>query len=91
MSPVTREVAREICLRMGSKAILVGSIASLGSHYLVGLEAIGCASGDSLAKGQAETVNKEGVVKALDGLATIQERVAGQPRISPKPTACATS
>jgi DNA-binding winged helix-turn-helix (wHTH) protein/Flp pilus assembly protein TadD len=67
---VNREIAREVCLRMGSKAILVGSIASLGSHYLVGLEAIGCASGDSLAKEQAETVNKEGVVKALDGLAS---------------------
>jgi DNA-binding winged helix-turn-helix (wHTH) protein/Flp pilus assembly protein TadD len=68
--PVTREVAREVCLRMGSKAILVGSIASLGSHYVVGLEAIGCASGDSLAKGQAETANKEGVVKTLNGLAS---------------------
>jgi len=55
---------------MGSRAILVGSIASLGSQYVVGLEAIGCASGDSLAKGQAETTNKEGVVKVLHGLAS---------------------
>jgi DNA-binding winged helix-turn-helix (wHTH) protein/Flp pilus assembly protein TadD len=67
---VTREIAREVCLRMGSRAILVGSIASLGSHYVVGLEAVGCVSGDSLAKGQAETANKEGVVKALHGLAS---------------------
>jgi DNA-binding winged helix-turn-helix (wHTH) protein/Flp pilus assembly protein TadD len=68
--PFTRDVAREACVRMGSKAIVVGSIASLGSHYVVGLEALGCSSGDTLAKGQAEAVNKEGVLRALDGVAS---------------------
>jgi Flp pilus assembly protein TadD len=67
---VTRELAREVCVRMGSRAIMLGSIASLGTHYVVGLEAMGCASGDTLAKGQAEAVNKEGVLKALDEVAS---------------------
>lgn len=67
---LTREVAREVCLRMGGKAILVGSISSLGSHYVVGLQALGCASGDMLATGQAEAANKESVLKALDGVAS---------------------
>ena len=67
---LTREVAREACLRMGGKAILVGSISSLGSHYVVGLQALGCASGDMLATGQAEAANKESVLKALGGVAS---------------------
>jgi eukaryotic-like serine/threonine-protein kinase len=55
---------------MGSKAIIAGSIASLGSHYVLGLEALGCANGDTLARGQAEAVSKEGVLEALGGVAS---------------------
>jgi eukaryotic-like serine/threonine-protein kinase len=62
---VTREVADEICLRTGSKALLSGSISRLGSQYMVGLEAVNCGSGDTLAKEQAEASTKEDVVKAL--------------------------
>src|SRR5580658_10717410 len=47
--PLTRDLAREVCLRIGGKALLVGSISSLGSHYVVGLQALGCASGEMLA------------------------------------------
>jgi len=67
---VTPEVAVEVCLRMGNKAILVGSISNLGSHYVVGLEALGCAGGDTLAMGQAEALDKESVLKALDRVAS---------------------
>jgi eukaryotic-like serine/threonine-protein kinase len=63
--PLTREVARETCLRLGGKAILAGSISSLGSHYVVGLQVLGCGSGDILAASQVEASNKEGVLKAL--------------------------
>src|ERR1700730_1849291 len=62
---VTRELAQEICLRTGSKALLSGSISSLGTQYMVGLEAVNCGSGDTLAKEQAEALKKEDVVKAL--------------------------
>lgn len=69
-SQLSREVARDVCLRLGGKAILAGSISSLGSHYLVSLEALGCTTGDLLAASQMEAPNKEGVLKALDGAAS---------------------
>ncbi|HKW62860.1 MAG TPA: protein kinase [Candidatus Acidoferrum sp.] len=65
---LTPEVAREICQRTGSKALLVGSISSLGSEYVVGLNAIHCASGNKLVQDQAEAQRKEEVLKTLDQL-----------------------
>jgi len=67
---VTADVARELCLRTGSKAILAGSVSSLGTQYVIGLEAVACTTGDTLAKEQAEASNKEGVLKALGTAAT---------------------
>jgi serine/threonine protein kinase/tetratricopeptide (TPR) repeat protein len=67
---VTAEVAKELCLRTGSKAILTGSVSSLGTQYVVGLEAVACGNGDTLAKEQAESASKEGVLKALGTAAT---------------------
>ena len=62
---ITRDVARELCIRTGSKAFLLGSISKLGDHYLVGIDAIGCNSGDALAKEQEEAASKDEVLKAL--------------------------
>ncbi|MGA7622927.1 MAG: serine/threonine-protein kinase [Candidatus Acidiferrales bacterium] len=62
---VTRDVAGELCMRTGSKAILLGSISKLGGQYVVGVDAIGCSSGDTLAKEQEEAATKEDVLKAL--------------------------
>ena len=67
---ITQDVARELCVRTGSKAILAGSISRLGSQYVVGLEAVTCGSGDTLAKEQAEATSKEDVLKALDKAAS---------------------
>jgi eukaryotic-like serine/threonine-protein kinase len=67
---VTADVAKELCLRTGSKAILAGSVSSLGTQYVVGLEAVACSTGDTLAKEQAEALTKEGVLKALGTAAT---------------------
>src|SRR5438874_3680971 len=47
---VTQDVARELCVRTGSKAILLGSISNLGGQYVIGLDAVGCSTGDTLAK-----------------------------------------
>ena len=66
----TAELARELCLRTGSKAILAGTISSLGSHYVIGLEAVSCGSGDTLAKEQADAPTKESVLQALDKVAS---------------------
>ena len=62
---VTAEVGREICQRQGLKALITGSIASLGSHYVLTLEALNSQSGEVLAREQAEAENKEQVLKTL--------------------------
>src|SRR5579859_2018825 len=61
---VTRDIARELCIRTGSKALLLGSISSLGGQYVIGLDAVGCSSGDTLAKEQEEAATKQDVLKA---------------------------
>jgi eukaryotic-like serine/threonine-protein kinase len=63
-------VASELCVRTGSKAFLLGSISKLGDQYVVGVDAIGCSTGDTLAKEQATATNKEEVLKALGQAAT---------------------
>jgi hypothetical protein len=47
---LTPEVVRELCQRAGSKAYLAGTIGSLGSQYVLGLRAVNCWSGDTLAE-----------------------------------------
>jgi eukaryotic-like serine/threonine-protein kinase len=66
---LTPEVAREVCLRTRSKAMLVGSIAGLGSQYVIGLKAVNCDTGDVLAEAQEQAAGKETVLKALDAAA----------------------
>jgi eukaryotic-like serine/threonine-protein kinase len=62
---VTGAVAREICERENVKAMLSGSIATLGSQYVVALDATNCASGDSLAREQVMAAAKEAVLPAV--------------------------
>ncbi len=62
---VTGTVAREICERENIKAMLSGSIASLGSQYVVALDATNCATGDSLAREQVTAATKEAVLPAV--------------------------
>ena len=62
---VTAEVGREICQRQGLKALITGSIASLGSHYVLTLEALNSQSGEVLAREQTEAESKEQVLKSL--------------------------
>jgi serine/threonine protein kinase/tetratricopeptide (TPR) repeat protein len=70
---ITRDIAKEICQRNGIKAMIVGSIAGLGSHYVLTLEAVNAIDGDSIAKEQVEADSKEQVLTAL-GKATSQLR-----------------
>ena len=51
---LTPEVTREVCLRTGSKAMLTGSIAGLGSQFVIGLKAVNCNTGDMLAEAQEQ-------------------------------------
>ena len=67
---ITQDLAGELCVRTGSKAILLGSISKLGGQYVVGIDAVGCSTGDTLAKEQEEAANKEDVLKALSQAAS---------------------
>jgi len=69
-APLTPDIAREICERTASAAVLDGSIASLGSHYVLGLRAKTCDSGDILAEEQVQAARKEDVLNALDQIAS---------------------
>jgi tetratricopeptide (TPR) repeat protein len=66
---LTPEVTREVCQRTDSKAMLTGSIAGLGSQYVIGLKAVKCDTGDVLAEAQEQAAGKETVLKALDAAA----------------------
>jgi eukaryotic-like serine/threonine-protein kinase len=75
---ITTDVAREICQRQGIRALLTGSIASLGSHYVVTLAALNGSSGDTLAREQVEVDNKEQVLKSLDNAASSLRQKMGE-------------
>jgi serine/threonine protein kinase/tetratricopeptide (TPR) repeat protein len=62
---LTTELAREVCLRSNSKALLEGSIGRVGSHYLISLKAVKCETGDTLASTQTEAPNRDNVLKQL--------------------------
>jgi tetratricopeptide (TPR) repeat protein len=79
---LTPEVTREVCQRTGSKAMLTGSIASLGSQYVIGLKAANCSTGDVLAEAQQQAAGKEAVLKALDNAAESLRGQLGESLIS---------
>jgi eukaryotic-like serine/threonine-protein kinase len=66
-TPLAPSVAREVCLRAGSKAYIASAIASLGSEYVLGLKAVNCQSGEVLAQEQVTASAKEKVLDALGG------------------------
>jgi tetratricopeptide (TPR) repeat protein/predicted Ser/Thr protein kinase len=67
---VTERVGREIAQRRGIKAVLTGSIASLGSRYVITLTAVHAQNGETLAATQREASSREDVLKALGAAAT---------------------
>jgi eukaryotic-like serine/threonine-protein kinase len=72
---LTPEIARELCQRAGSKAYLAGTIGSLGSEYVLGLKAVNCRSGDTLAEQQVTAASKE---KVLDTLGQAASKLRGE-------------
>jgi len=67
---LTGDLGLDLCQRVGSKAVLTGSISAVGTHYVVGLNALNCRTGDDLASDQGEADSREHVFKALNELAT---------------------
>jgi eukaryotic-like serine/threonine-protein kinase len=78
LSPDTKlapEQVRELCQRAGSKAYVAGSIGSLGSEYVMGLQAVNCENGDTLAQEQVAAASKE---KVLDALGEMASKLRGE-------------
>ena len=75
---LTPEVARDLCQRADGKAYIAGSIASLGSQYVIGLDAINCKTGDFLAQEQVTAESKEHVLRALGEAATTLRKKLGE-------------
>ena len=73
---LTPEIAQSVCVRTASAAMLDGSIASLGSQYILTLRAKNCATGDILADAQAQVARKEDVLGSLSDMGTrVRERL----------------
>ncbi len=68
-SALTGETAREVCERVGARAMLMGMIASLGSQYVLSLRAEGCAKGEALDNEQAQASGKDQVLSTLSDMA----------------------
>src|SRR5882724_1622205 len=62
---ITGEVGREICQRTGTKALLNGAIANMGSQYVITLEAVNAGTGESLAREEVQASSKESVLNSL--------------------------
>ncbi len=75
---LTPEIAREICQRSSVKALITGSIASVGNQYMVTLTAISAASNDTLAEVQDRAESKDSVLKALDSTASQMRQKLGE-------------
>ena len=73
---VTRDIGREICERQGIKAMLIGSIANLGTHYVLTVEGLNPRTGEAIVREQAEAESKEQVLKSLGQVASkLRERL----------------
>jgi serine/threonine protein kinase/tetratricopeptide (TPR) repeat protein len=73
---ITNEIGREICQRDGIKAMLTGSVAPLGSEYVITLDAVNASTGDNLAETQVQAAKKEDVLNALgSAVSKIREKL----------------
>ena len=77
-SRITRDLGLEICRRQNLKALIAGSISSLGSHYVLTLEALNAQSGDSIAREQVEADSKEKVLSSLGTAASSMREKLGE-------------
>jgi eukaryotic-like serine/threonine-protein kinase len=75
---LTPQIARELCQRTGSAAVLDGSIAQVGTQYLVTLKALDCDSGASLASAEAQATDKNHVLDALGKVASSLRNKLGE-------------
>ena len=75
---VTTAIGREICQRRGAKALLTGSIANLGSQYVLTVDAVYASTGDTLGQVQEQASRKEEILNALDKATSQLRRQLGE-------------
>jgi eukaryotic-like serine/threonine-protein kinase len=75
---LTHAVGREVCQRLGVKAMLEGSIAALGTNYVLRLEATDCQTGEPLAREQSEAAGQARVLKELGAIASRMRTTLGE-------------
>jgi serine/threonine protein kinase/tetratricopeptide (TPR) repeat protein len=75
---LTTAIAREVCQRLTLKAMLEGSIAALGSSYVVRLEATDCQTGEALAREQAEVTSQDRVLRELGSMTSRVRTTLGE-------------
>ena len=79
---ITGDVGREICQRVGIKAMLNGSIANMGSQYVITLDAVNAGTGESLAREQVQATNKESVLNSLHAAGSSLRKKLGESLVS---------
>ena len=82
--PLTPELAREVCLRTNSKALLGGMIAALGEQYQIELQATNCETGDTLGSSEAEAEGRSNVLKAVRAVGNDMRQKLGESLASVK-------
>ena len=75
---LTQGLARDVCQRMNVKAMVAGTIAPLGKEYVLTLQALNCATGDTLRMTQAQAASKENVLATLGSSATSLRKELGE-------------
>jgi serine/threonine protein kinase len=81
---LTPEIARELCQRAGGSAALDGSIAQIGTNYLLTVKAINCVNGETLASTEAQASDKNHVLDALGKTATQMRNQLGESLVTVK-------
>jgi DNA-binding winged helix-turn-helix (wHTH) protein/tetratricopeptide (TPR) repeat protein len=76
--PLTPDLAREVCERIGSSAVLDGSLATLGNQYVLGLRAVNCSTGELLDEELVQVARKEDVLDALSRIASTYRTRVGE-------------
>src|SRR5262249_34588793 len=77
-SRLTHDLAREVCLRTASAAVLEGAISQVGSQYLLTLKAVNCANGDSLGSTESQAIDKNHVLEAMGKAASGMRNKLGE-------------
>ncbi len=75
---LTSELGRQVCQRLNATATITGSIAPLGSQYVIGLDAVDCQTGDTLAREQVQCADREKVLDALGQATATLRRKLGE-------------